>query len=82
MALPKEQLRLDEAFERIEGTILPCISMMLDSLIAVTSDDSATDARVIAAELQTLACEVEELTRAVERTAEAQKRGLPLRSAA
>ena len=28
-----QQARLDEAFERIEETILPCIAMMLETLI-------------------------------------------------
>ena len=28
-----QQERLDEAFERIEETILPCIAMMLETLI-------------------------------------------------
>ena len=53
----QQQARLDEAFERIEETILPCISMMLDTLLD--------------AELQTLAAELEELTRAVERNSPA-----------
>ena len=31
MATADQQARLDEAFERIEETILPCIAMMLDT---------------------------------------------------
>ena len=33
--MPKtdQQVRLEEAFERIEETILPCISMMLETLL-------------------------------------------------
>ena len=33
MPIRDEQARLDEAFERIEETILPCIAMMLETLI-------------------------------------------------
>ena len=36
-----QQARLEEAFERIEETILPCIAMMLDTLIDA-SDRSPT----------------------------------------
>ena len=32
MTLDQQQARLDEAFERIEMTIMPCIAMMLDKL--------------------------------------------------
>jgi hypothetical protein len=67
-----EQARLDEAFERIEETILPCISMMLDTLIDVSEAVPADDRRFLAAELKTLAAELEELTRAVERSSPAQ----------
>jgi hypothetical protein len=67
-----EQARLEEAFERIEETILPCISMMLDTLIDVSEAVPADDRRFLAAELKTLAAELEELTRAVERSSPAQ----------
>ena len=33
MNADQQQGRLDEAFERIEGTILPCIAMMLETLL-------------------------------------------------
>jgi len=63
----QQQARLDEAFERIEGTILPCISMMLDTLLDASANLAEIDPKVLIAELQTLAAELEELTRAVER---------------
>ncbi|WP_118857134.1 hypothetical protein [Sphingomonas mesophila] len=62
------QQRLEEAFERIEETILPCIAMMLDSLLDASASLADTDPKALAAELQTLAAELEELTRAVERS--------------
>ena len=64
---PKEQqARLDEAFERIEETILPCIAMMLESLLDASAGVADTDPKALAAELRILAAELEELTRAVE----------------
>ena len=33
MPAADQQRRLDDAFERIEETILPCIAMMLETLI-------------------------------------------------
>ena len=63
----QQQARLDEAFERIEGTILPCIAMMLDTLLDASANLAELDPKVLAAELQTLAAELEALTRAVER---------------
>jgi hypothetical protein len=63
----KSNRQLDEAFERIEETILPSLSMMLDALL-----DSAAlarpghDGEVFAAELRTLGLQLEELTRQVE----------------
>ena len=67
-----EQVRLEEAFERIEETILPCISMMLDTLIDASEAVPGDDRRFLAAELKTLAAELEELTRAVELSSPAQ----------
>jgi hypothetical protein len=63
----QQQARLDEAFERIEETILPCIAMMLDTLLDASANLAELDPKVLIAELQTLAAELEELTRAVER---------------
>jgi hypothetical protein len=58
---------LEEAFERIEETILPSLSMMLDTLLeAAALARPGHDADVYAAELRTIGCELEALTRAVE----------------
>jgi hypothetical protein len=67
----QQQARLDEAFERIEETILPCIAMMLETLLVASANLSDIDPKVLIAELQTLAAELEELTRAVERNSPA-----------
>jgi hypothetical protein len=71
--MPKadQQARLDEAFERIEETILPCIAMMLDTLIDASESVAENERRFLAAELKTLAAELEELTKAVERSSPA-----------
>jgi hypothetical protein len=71
MPLPEEQARLDEAFEKIEETILPCISMMLETLIDASESVASEQRRFLAAELKTLAAELEELTKAVERSSPA-----------
>lgn len=59
------QHKLAEAFERIEGTILPCIAMMLETLLDASRDISQADPKVLVAELQTLAAELEHLIDAV-----------------
>jgi len=71
--MPKadQQARLDEAFERIEETILPCISMMLETLIDALEHVAADERRFLVGELKTLAAELEELTKAVERSSPA-----------
>ena len=66
MPRSNQQARLDEAFERIEETILPCIAMMLDTLIDASESVPDNERRFLAAELKTLGAELEELTRAVE----------------
>jgi uncharacterized protein involved in exopolysaccharide biosynthesis len=68
--MPKadQQARLDEAFERIEETILPCIAMMLETLIEASESVAEGERRFLVGELQTLAAELEELTKAVERS--------------
>ena len=71
MTLIEQQARLDEAFERIEETILPCIAMMLDSLLDASANMAEADPKALAAELQTLAAELEQLTNAVERSSPA-----------
>ena len=68
MASPVPQKRLEEAFERIEETILPCIAMMLESLMDASADMASADPKALAAELQILAAELEELIQAVERS--------------
>ncbi len=60
------QDKLADAFERIEGTILPCIAMMLETLLDASRDLEASDPKALVAELQILAAELEELTRSVE----------------
>ena len=67
----QQQARLEEAFDRIEETILPCIAMMLETLLDASANLSEIDPKALIAELQTLAAELEELTRAVERNSPA-----------
>ena len=71
MPLAHQQVRLEEAFDRIEETILPCIAMMLESLIDASEAVPDNERRILAAELQTLAAELEELTQVVERSSPA-----------
>jgi len=68
MPTDEQQARLEEAFDRIEETILPCIAMMLESLLEASEGVAQTDPKALAAELRILAAELEELTRAVERS--------------
>jgi hypothetical protein len=61
------QPHLDEAFEAIEETILPSISIMLDTLLdAATLAQPGVDADVHASELRVLSVQLEALTRQVE----------------
>ena len=61
------QRQLDEAFERIEETILPSLSLMLDTLIEAASlARPGHDGEAFAAELRTLGFQLEEVTRQVE----------------
>jgi hypothetical protein len=69
--LHQQQARLEEAFERIEETILPCIAMMLETLLDASAGVVDSNPKALAAELQTLAAELEELTQAVERSSPA-----------
>ena len=64
----QQQVRLAEAFDRIEETILPCIAMMLETLMDASANLSELDPKALIAELQPLSAELEELTRAVERS--------------
>ena len=72
MTTAEQQARLEEAFERIEETILPCIAMMLETLLDASAGIADVDPKALAAELQTLAAQLEELTQAVERSSPAQ----------
>jgi len=68
MPTSDQQARLEEAFEKIEDTILACIAMMLETLIDASEAVAENERRFLAAELKTLAAELEELTQAVERS--------------
>jgi hypothetical protein len=72
MSPNEQQQKLCEAFDRIEETILPCIAMMLDTLLDASANLAEVDPKALAAELQILAAELEELTRAVERSSPTQ----------
>ena len=71
--MPKsdQQARLEEAFERIEETILPCIAMMLDTLMDASESIAENERRFLVGELKTLSAELEELTKAVEKSSPA-----------
>jgi hypothetical protein len=71
MATAEREVRLEEAFERIEETILPCIAMMLDTLIDASECVAENERRFLVGELKTLAAELEELTRTVEQSSPA-----------
>ena len=74
---------LDEAFEAIEQSILPSVSMMLDSLIDASAMARAgTDADDFAAELRALALQLDGLTRQVESVLPAAVQEKPAASAA
>ena len=60
-------IQIEDALERIEATILPSISMMLDTLLdAASLARPGVDAEVYAAELRTIALQLEALTKQVE----------------
>ena len=63
----KLSTEVEDALERIEETILPSISMLLDTLLdAASLARPGIDAEVYAAELRTIALQLEALTRQVE----------------
>ena len=67
MSSADRQHALDEAFERIEESILPSLSLILDSLLdAAALARPSADAAIYAAELRTIGAELESLTRQVE----------------
>lgn len=58
---------LAEAFERVEAMILPSISIMLEALLeAAALGQSGIDPQAYAAELRTIALQLEALIREVE----------------
>lgn len=69
--MAEKEARLAEAFERIEETILPCIAMMLDTLMDASESVAEDERRFLVGELKTLSAELEELTQAVERSSPA-----------
>jgi len=68
MATADQQASLTEAFEKIEESILPCIAMMLETLLDASNGVAEADPKALAAELQTIAAQLEELTQSVERS--------------
>jgi hypothetical protein len=67
MGAADQKQGLDEAFERIEETILPSISMMLDALLEASSlARPGIDSEIYAAELRTIGLQLEALTRQIE----------------
>ena len=58
---------LEEAFDRIEESILPSIALVLDTLLDASENLDKIDPKALAAELQILAAELEGLTQMVER---------------
>ena len=67
MAYAFDNRGLEEAFDRIDETILPTLSTMLDMLIESASLARAgADAEVHAAQLRGLALELDSVTRQVE----------------
>jgi len=68
MSPADQQKRLEEAFDKIEETILPCIAMILETLIDASESVAEGERRFLVGELKTLAAELEELTQAVEKS--------------
>lgn len=68
MPLTEQQARLQEAFDRIEETILPCIALLLETLMDASESVAEGQRRFLVGELKTLAAELEELTKTVERS--------------
>ena len=67
MGSTQRQDELEAAFDRIEETILPSISMMLDTLLeAAAQGRTCTNVETYAAELRTIALQLEELTKQIE----------------
>jgi hypothetical protein len=82
MSSPHRRQALDETFEAIEETILPSLSLVLDSLLdAAALARPGADAAVYAAELRTIGAELETLTRQVEALSAAHAAPQPRRAA-
>lgn len=82
MSDAQDQDMLSEAFDRIEGSILPGIAAMLEALLeAAASRPEGMDAEAYAAELRTVALQLEALTREVEAMSPAQIDGEDYRAA-
>jgi len=78
MSSADRQLALDEAFERIEESILPSLSLVLDSLLdAAALARPGVDAEIYAAELRTIGAELESLTRQIEAMTAVRPRARP-----
>jgi hypothetical protein len=79
----EDQKRLADALAQIEGSILPGISAMLDALLdASDSCRPGIDAHVYAAELRTIALQLEALSKDVEALAPPPRLAHELRSVA
>lgn len=79
---PDQQQRLDEIFDRIEETILPSIAIILGSLLETAEAGAAgVGPQGHAAELGSLAQQLELLTREVETMSPARIEAGPHRSA-
>ena len=77
------QHRVTQAFERIEGTILPCIGMMLESLLdAAEAGRAGVQRQAYVDELQRLALQLEALTQEIEAASPARAEVEASRSAA
>ncbi|HJQ15509.1 MAG TPA: hypothetical protein VJS63_16215 [Bradyrhizobium sp.] len=85
MGYPDQKESLEQALDRIEETILPGISMMLDALLdAATLARRGIDAEIYPEELRRVARQLEALTRQIEAIAPAQfdSKGYRIASAA
>jgi uncharacterized membrane protein len=67
MGTAQHRYGLDDAFSRVEETILPEIAAMLDALLDKAAlDKPDMDKKTYAAKLQAISLEVEALTRQIE----------------
>ena len=83
MAQAQQEESLEQAFDRIEETILPSLSLMIDSLIeSATLARPGIDADGYAAELRVLAVQLDELMREVEAASPARILPQPFAAAA